>query len=88
MSFVSGNSQSVRELQEFLKKTMQSIESDVSSLDGARNEVVGAWEDAGIEDVNEAINSIKSALENAKSSAPAVEKALEAYASFLEAHGK
>ena len=88
MGYVKGNSTTVRKLQELLKMTMDKIEEDVSDLDKSKKAVVAAWRDAGVEDVEESIKEITSAIEEAKERQDNVNKALEAYADFLESIGK
>lgn len=84
MSFVSGNSESARQLQSVMNLTMRNIEADVGNLEKAAKDVKSSWEDEGVAVVDEMLSAIKNALMDATDASAAVEKALDAYASFLE----
>ena len=84
MAFVCGTSEQARSLQSLLHSTMSAIESHLGSLEKATSDIKAAWNDEGADEVDEMLKSIKSALIEARDAAPAVEKALDAYAEFLE----
>lgn len=84
MSFVSGNSESARQLQNVLNLTMRAIEEDVEKLEKAGKDIKNGWEDSGSAEVDEMISSIKRALLDATDASTALGKSLEAYAAFLE----
>lgn len=84
MSFVSGNSESARQLQSVMNLTMRNIEADVGNLEKAAKDIKSSWEDEGASEVDEMLAAIKNALLDATDASAAVEKALDAYASFLE----
>lgn len=84
MAFVSGDSGSVRQLHSLFKATMDKIEQDTDNLDKQRKTVLDGWNDEGAGEVEEIVTTIKNALKNATESRQNVEKALEAYAEFLE----
>lgn len=88
MAYVAGNSDSVRKLQELLKATMNAIDSNLGNLDSALGTIRGGFRDEGVQEIEEAVKSIRSAVEESKDGEKNVENALEAYASYLESIGK
>lgn len=84
MSFVSGNSESVRALHSLFKGTMDKIEQDTEALEKGKKTVLDGWNDEGAAEVEDMVTTIKNALKGATESRQNVEKALEAYADFLE----
>ena len=88
MAYVAGISDSVRKLQELLKATMNAIDSNLGNLDSALGTIRGGFRDEGVQEIEEAVKSIRSAVEESKDGEKNVENALEAYASYLESIGK
>lgn len=84
MSFVCGNADSARQLQNVLNLTMRSIEADVANLEKAAKEIKSGWRDSGAAEVDEMISAIKGALQDATDASAALGKSLDAYAAFLE----
>lgn len=84
MAYVYGDPQCVRNLESVLKKTMQAIESNLGDLDAAYKTVKGGFNDSGVEEIGDAVKQIRTAVEGATESAGNVEKALTAYAEYLE----
>ena len=88
MAYVAGRSESVRGLQELLNKTMKAIDANLGELDSALKVIRGGFRDEGVQDMEDAVKSISSAVEESKVGEKNVENALEAYASYLESIGK
>lgn len=88
MAYVYGDPKCVRVLETTLKKTMQAIESNLSNLDSAYSTIRGGFNDSGVEEIGEAVKQIKTAVESSKENADNVEKALDAYAEYLESLDK
>ena len=88
MAYVAGRSESVRGLQEMLDKTMKAIDANLGELDSALSTIRGAFRDEGVQEIEDAIKSIRSAVEESKAGEKKVENALDAYASYLERIGK
>lgn len=88
MAYVAGRSESVRGLQELLNKTMKAIDANLGELDSALKVIRGGFRDEGVQEIEDAVKSISSAVEEAKVGEQNVENALEAYASYLESIGK
>lgn len=88
MAYVEGRSESVRGLQELLNKTMKAIDANLGELDSALKVIRGGFRDEGVQEIEDAVKSISSAVEEAKVGEQNVENALEAYASYLESIGK
>ena len=88
MAYVAGRSESVRGLQELLNKTMKAIDANLGELDSALKVIRGGFRDEGVQEMEDAVKSISSAVEESKVGEKNVENALEAYASFLESIGK
>lgn len=88
MAYVAGRSESVRGLQELLNKTMKAIDANLGELDSALKVIRGGFRDEGVQEMEDAVKSISSAVEEAKVGEQNVENALEAYASYLESIGK
>lgn len=84
MAFVSGNSESVRQLKDVFGMTMDKIEMDMDELEKNKKYILEGWSDGGAEELEEIITDIKKALHNAADSRSNIEKALENYAVFLE----
>lgn len=84
MAFVSGNSESVRQLKSVFGMTMDKIEQDTEDLEKYKRNTLDGWNDGGGEELEEIIAKIKKALNNAAESRANIEKALENYADFLE----
>lgn len=81
---VCGTSEQARGLKTLMSQTMQKLDANISSMERAANSIHGAWADDGAGEVDEILSSIRNALNNAKDAMPNIEKALEAYAAFLE----
>ncbi|MCI7538540.1 hypothetical protein ACTNEY_09060 [Fusicatenibacter saccharivorans] len=88
MAYVAGRSESVRGLQELLNKTMKAIDANLGELDSALKVIRGGFRDEGVQEMEDAVKSISSAVEESKVGEKNVENALEAYASYLESIGK
>lgn len=88
MAYVAGRSESVRGLQELLNKTMKAIDANLGELDSALKVIRGGFRDEGVQEMEDAVKSISSAVEESKVGEQNVENALEAYASYLESIGK
>ena len=88
MAYVAGRSESVRGLQELLNKTMKAIDANLGELDSALKGIRGGFRDEGVQEMEDAVKSISSAVEESKVGEKNVENALEAYASYLESIGK
>lgn len=88
MAYVAGRSESVRGLQELLNKTMKAIDANLGELDSALSVIRGGFLDEGKQEIEDAVKSIRSAVEESKEGEKNVENALEAYASYLESIGK
>ena len=88
MAYVAGRSESVRGLQELLNKTMKAIDANLGELDSALKVIRGGFRDEGVQEMEDAVKSISSAVEGSKVGEKNVENALEAYASYLESIGK
>lgn len=88
MAYVAGRSESVRGLQECLNTTMKAIDSNLGDLDSALGTIRGGFRDEGVQEIEDAVKSIRSAVEESKAGEKNVENALEAYASYLESLGK
>ena len=88
MAYVAGRSESVRGLQELLNKTMKAIDANLGELDSALKVIRGGFRDEGVQEMEDAVKSIISAVEESKVGEKNVENALEAYASYLESIGK
>lgn len=88
MAYVAGRSESVRGLQELLNKTMKAIDANLGELDSALKVIRGGFRDEGVQEMEDAVKSISSAVEESKVGEQNVESALEAYASYLESIGK
>lgn len=88
MAYVAGRSESVRGLQELLNKTMKAIDANLGELDSALKVIRGGFRDEGVQEMEDAVKSIRSAVEESKVGEKNVENALEAYASYLESIGK
>ena len=88
MAYVAGRSESVRGLQELLNKTMKAIDANLGELDSALKVIRGGFRDEGVQEMEDAVKSISSAVEESKVGVKNVENALEAYASYLESIGK
>lgn len=84
MAFVSGNSESVRQLKSVFSMTMDKIEQDIELLDKYKKIVMDGWNDEGASELEEIVTTIKRALSNARESRTNIERALESYAQFLE----
>ena len=81
MAYVAGRSESVRGLQELLNKTMKAIDANLGELDSALKVIRGGFRDEGVQEMEDAVKSISSAVEESKVGEKNVENALEAYAS-------
>lgn len=88
MAYVAGRSESVRGLQELLNKTMKAIDANLGELDSALKVIRGGFRDEGVQEMEDAVKSISSVVEESKVGEKNVENALEAYASYLESIGK
>ena len=88
MAYVAGRSESVRGLQELLNKTMKAIDANLGELDSALKVIRGGFRDEGVQEMEDAVKSISSAVEESKVGEKNVENALDAYASYLESIGK
>lgn len=88
MAYVAGRSESVRGLQELLNKTMKAIDANLGELDSALKVIRGGFRDEGVQEMEDAVKSISSAVEESKVGEKNVENALEAYASYMESIGK
>ena len=88
MAYVAGRSESVRGLQELLNKTMKAIDANLGELDSALKVIRGGFRDEGVQEMEDAVKSISSAVEESKVGEKNVENALEAYESYLESIGK
>ena len=88
MAYVAGRSESVRGLQELLNKTMKAIDANLGELDSALKVIRGGFREEGVQEMEDAVKSISSAVEESKVGEKNVENALEAYASYLESIGK
>lgn len=84
MAKVCGTSEQARSLKEMMHQTMGLIETGVGDMEKAAKNVESGWNDDGAGEVDEILASIKNALNGAMEAAPQIEKALEAYAEFLE----
>lgn len=84
MSFVHGDSESARSLSSLFKMTMDKIEQDTEELEKCKQGAMTGWNDFGVEELEEIVNTLKKALSSATESRRNIESALEAYAEFLE----
>lgn len=83
-AIVCGTSEQARGLKTLMGRTMQELDDSICTMERAVNDIHGAWEDEGVGEVDEILARIRTALNGAKEAMPNVEKALEAYATFLE----
>ena len=83
-AIVCGTSEQARGLKTLMGRTMQKLDANICAMERAVNDIHGAWEDEGVSEVDEILARIRPALNEAKEAMPNVEKALEAYATFLE----
>ena len=81
---VCGTSEQARGLKTLMSQTMRKLDANITSMEQAVKSIHNAWDDDGVGEVDEILSSIRNALNNAKEAMPSVEKALEAYAEFLE----
>ena len=61
---------------------------NLGELDSALKVIRGGFRDEGVQEMEDAVKSISSAVEESKVGEKNVENALEAYASYLESIGK
>lgn len=81
---VCGNSEQARGLKSIMNQTMQQIESCIGAMERAANSIRSGWDDDGVGEVDEILNAIRTALNNAQEAMPGVASALDAYADFLD----
>jgi phage-related protein len=81
---VCGNSEQARGLKDIMNQTMQQIESCIGAMERAANNIRSGWDDDGVGEVDEILNAIRTALNNAQEAMPSVASALDAYADFLD----
>lgn len=67
---------------------MKAIDANLGELDSALKVIRGGFRDEGVQEMEDAVKSISSAVEESKVGEKNVENALEAYASYLESIGK
>lgn len=67
---------------------MKAIDANLGELDSALKVIRGGFRDEGVQEMEDAVKSISSAVEESKVGEQNVENALEAYASYLESIGK
>lgn len=84
MSRVCGTSEEARTLKSMMHESMGVVQGGIGNMEKAANSVKSGWNDDGAGEIDEIMNSLKGALQSAMEAAPAIEKALEAYAAFLE----
>ena len=84
MAFVAGDSGSVRDLLNLFKMTMRKIQADTEDLEKCQKRIKDGWNDDGVEEVETILRTIKKAIEETTESTNNIEKALDAYAEFLE----
>lgn len=84
MSFVCGNAESARKLNEVFSMTMDKIESDLEELKRYKKNAISGWKDSGAQELDEICSEIERALNEATESRRNISNALEAYAEFLE----
>jgi phage-related protein len=84
MAKVCGTSEEARQLGSLLTTAMNAVESGVSNIEQGGNSIRSAWNDEGVAVIEELVSSIRSALQGAAESMPQIQKAIEAYAQFLE----
>ena len=84
MAKICGTPEDARKVAEFLGQSASAVQTCVSDLERGANTIRSAWDDEGVQVVDEMIASIKSALDSASEGIPNIQKALETYAAFLE----
>ena len=81
---VCGNSEQARGLKNLLSQTILHIDSCVTSMERAANNIRSGWDDDGVGEVDEILSAIRTSLNNAREAMPSVTASLEAYAAFLD----
>lgn len=84
MAKICGTPEDARKVAEFLGQSAAAVQTCVSDLERGANTIRSAWDDEGVQVVDEMVASIKTALANASESIPNIKNALERYAEFLE----
>lgn len=84
MSFVSGNSESVRQLQRVFASTVAAISANTEQLEKGKNYILAAWNDEGAAEVEEIVSRIRKAIVDSEDAVKNISSSLEAYAEFLE----
>lgn len=83
-AFVCGTSEEARALGKYLDAAMKLVEEGISDIERAQKTIGSAWNDEGYAQVEEMVSVLKKSLNSAKEGMPAVLKAIETYAQFLE----
>ena len=81
-----GTAQGATELANTFKGTMMEILGSVDSISRACNSLSGSWDDEGLNEAQEVVNSVNNAIKNNAEDYAAVYKAILAYAAFLSRH--
>ena len=84
MARVCGTPEEARNVADFLRQSGAAVQTCIDDLERGANTIRSGWDDDGVSIVDEMISSIRSALNNTSESIPNIQKALEAYADFLE----
>ena len=84
MSKVCGPSEEARALSSLLGTSMKALEQCTQDLDRGASAIRDGWKDEEVAVIEELVNGLKNALRNAGESIPNFQKALNAYADFLD----
>ena len=81
-----GTAQGATDLANTFKGTMMEILGSVERISRACNSLSGSWDDEGLNDAQELVNSVNNAIKSNAQDYAAVYKAILAYADFLSRH--